>query len=160
MDSEAGKGATFRIYLPRIDSEIKSEEDDAASKSVPKGLETILIVEDEDMVRMLTRQMLEECGYRVIEASGGGEALSIIEKRECEIDLVITDIVMPQMSGRELAEKLAEVCPLMRVLFTSGYTDDEIIRHDVIKENTNFIQKPFTFDVLAHKVRKSLDNEN
>jgi len=158
VDSEVGVGTTFNIYLPCIDAEVKLENENDISESVPKGRETVLLVEDEDMVRTLTRQMLEECGYRVIEAGSGVEALSTIEKQDCEIDLVMTDVVMPQMGGRELSEKLAAKCPQMRVLFTSGYTDDEIIRHDVIKEEINFIQKPFTFEALAHKVRESLDS--
>ena len=160
LDSEIGVGSTFKVYLPCIDAEAKSPNEDVEFEHTAEKAAIILIVEDEDLVRAMTRQILEECGYRVIEASGGSEALTMCLQSDCAIDLVITDVVMPQMSGRELAEKLAEDCPRMRVLFTSGYTDDEIIRHDVIKENTNFIQKPFTLDALARKVRESLSSEN
>jgi two-component system cell cycle sensor histidine kinase/response regulator CckA len=139
---------------------VKAESAGDASEYMPNGAETILIVEDEDLVRALTRQVLEECGYEIIEARNGVEALSIFEHQDCKIDLLMTDVVMPQMGGRELAEKLAQMHPDLRVLFTSGYTDDAIIRHDVIEADTNFIQKPFTFDALAHKVRESLDNKN
>jgi CheY-like chemotaxis protein len=156
LDSEVGVGTTFNVYLPCIDEDAQ-KENEKDEILVPKGQETILIVEDEDMVRSLTSAMLEECGYRVIEARSGVEALEIIKNQNCAVDLVMTDIVMPQMGGRELAERLAADCPDLRMLFTSGYTDDEIVRHEVIKEETNFIQKPFTFDALAHKVRECLD---
>ncbi len=158
--SEVEHGTTFKIYLPRIDDEVALEAVTGEAESAPKGAETILIVEDEDIVRALTRRILEESGYQVIEASNGVEALSIVERRDYKIDLLLTDVVMPEMGGRELAEKLALIQPNLRVLFTSGYTDDAVIRHNVIETDTNFIQKPFAFDTLAHKVRECLDAEN
>ena len=100
--------------------------------------------------------MLEACGYTVIEARNGLEALKIWEAGDCKPDLLMTDVVMPQMGGRELAEKLTENLSEIKILFTSGYTDDSVIRHGVIETNTNFIQKPFTFDGLARKVRELL----
>ncbi len=128
-----------------------------SSDELLQGTETILLVEDEDIVRSLTRHILEGCGYTILEASNGLEALSICGKHDCQIDLLLTDVVMPQMGGRELAEKFAHIYPQMRLLFTSGYTDDAVVRHGVIEAGTNFIQKPFTPDGLAHKVRDVLD---
>jgi PAS domain S-box-containing protein len=158
VTSKPGKGSTFEIYLPRIEQEVWTESEAATAEYLPNGAETILIVEDEDLVRALTRQVLEECGYEIIEARNGVEALSIFEQPDCKIDLLLTDVVMPQMGGRELAERVTRTHPNLRVLFTSGYTDDAAIRQDVIVPDTNFIQKPFTFDALAHKVRESLDS--
>ncbi len=160
VNSEIGVGSTFKIYLPRIDESPDSRHKEVVSEHTADAAATILVVEDEDLVRALTRRMLEECGYKIVEAGNGIQALAICRKLDCAIDLVITDVVMPQMGGRELAEKLAEICPQLLVLFTSGYTDDEVIRSDVIEADTNFIQKPFTFDALAHKVREYLKSEN
>ena len=160
VKSEIGQGTTFEIYLPRIDLEISAEMENNKLENTPKGAETILIVEDEDIVRALTRQILEESGYRVIEARNGVEALSEVEKTDIKIDLLMTDVMMPQMGGSELAEKLAKIQPDLRILFTSGYTDDAVTRHNVIEADNNFIQKPFTFDTLINKVREILDNKN
>jgi len=158
--SEMGQGTTFEIYLPRVDRLVAAEEKTGEYEDAPKGVETILVVEDEDIVRALTRSVLEESGYKVIEASNGVEALSIFKENNYKIDLLMTDVVMPHMGGRELAEKLAIIQPRLPVLFTSGYTDDAIIHHKIMERHTNFIQKPFTFDALAHKVRECLDDEN
>jgi len=155
--SEEGIGTTFKIYLPRVVEQAEAEDTKVTSDVLPQGTETILLVEDEDVVRTLTRQILEMCGYTVLEASNGIEALSLCEKVDCHIDLLMTDVVMPQMGGRELSERFTQIYPHMRILFTSGYTDDAIVRHGVIEADTNFIQKPFTPDDLARKVRKILD---
>jgi PAS domain S-box-containing protein len=155
--SEEGIGTTFKIYLPRVVGQAKESKRRDSPDDFPRGTETILLVEDEEMVRSLTRQILEECGYTVLEAQNGVEAISLCEKQDCQIDLLMTDVVMPQMGGRELAERFARVYPWMKILFTSGYTDDAVVRHGVINAETNFIQKPFTPDRLAHKVRKVLD---
>jgi CheY-like chemotaxis protein len=157
VDSEAGKGTTFKIYLPRVDEESAPPVEEKAPETVVRGTETVLLVEDEDLVRNMSRQMLEDCGYRVIEARNGIEALSVFESQNQQIDLLLTDVVMPQMGGRELAEILAERHPRIRLLYTSGYTDDAIIRQGTITEDMNFIQKPFTFESLAKKVRELLD---
>ncbi len=117
-----------------------------------------MIVEDEEAVRNLTREILEECGYTIIEARNGLEALEICSHSECDIDLLITDVVMPQMGGRELAEKLAVTHPQLKVLFISGYTNDAVVRHGIMEDNTNFIQKPFTLDDITKKVREVLDS--
>jgi PAS domain S-box-containing protein len=156
--SEVGVGTTFKIYLPRVAEQPTAEKIKDIPAAMPKGTETILLVEDEDVVRHLSRQVLEECGYTVIEARDGLEALKICEQRDYKFDLLMTDVVMPQMGGRELSEILKAKLPGLRILFTSGYTDDAIMRHGVIETNSNFIQKPFTPETLAHKVREILDN--
>ena len=120
----------------------------------------ILVVEDEPIVLSLTKQILEECGYHVIEAGSGQEALEICEQGDCRIDLLMTDVVMPGMSGRELAERLATLLPHLKVLFTSGYTNDAIIKHGISETKQNFIQKPFTFEDLSKKVREIIDDVN
>lgn len=155
--SEEGIGTTFKVYLPRVIQQSEAEGTRNTSDELPQGTETILLVEDEDVVRTLTRQILEMCGYTVLEAGNGVEALSLCEKHDCHVDLLMTDVVMPQMGGRELSERFAATYPQMRILFTSGYTDDAVVRHGVIEAGTNFIQKPFTPDALAHKVRAILD---
>jgi PAS domain S-box-containing protein len=155
--SEPGVGTTFKIYLPRVVEEYVAEEAIDTSEEFPRGTETILLVEDEKMVRSLTQQVLEGCGYTVIEAGNGAEALSLCEKTDCQIDLLMTDVVMPQMGGRELVERFVHIYPQTQILFTSGYTDDEVVRHGVVEAGTNFIQKPFTPHGLALKVREILD---
>jgi PAS domain S-box-containing protein len=155
--SEEGIGTTFKIYFPRVEEEPQCEEKKQSAKNLPIGTETILLVEDEDMVRTLTRQILEECGYTVLEAQSGVDALSLYENYDSDIDLLMTDVVMPRMSGRELAERLGALHPQMHIVFISGYTDDAVVRHGVIEAGTNFIQKPFTSHGLAHKVREVFD---
>lgn len=157
IDSIVEVGTTFRIYLPRVGELSEAVEIKDTSAELPTGTETILLVEDEDLVRNLSIEILETCGYTVIEARNGLEALKICEAEDCKFDLLMTDVVMPQMGGRELAEKLTKKLPNIQVLFTSGYTDDAVMRHGVIETNTNFIQKPFTFDALASKIRELLD---
>jgi two-component system cell cycle sensor histidine kinase/response regulator CckA len=160
FDSQAGVGTTFRIYLPRVAEQSETMETADTSAQFLAGTETILLVEDEELVRNLSKAMLETCGYTVIEARDGLEALKIFAAGDCQPDLLMTDVVMPQMGGRELAEKIKEKMPDIKILFTSGYTDDAVVRHGVIEINTNFISKPFTFDDLSRKVRKILDAED
>lgn len=159
LDSAIGVGSTFNIYLPCIDAEIAARDEDEAFQPTAKEAATILIVEDEDLVRAMTRQTLEECGYKVVEATNGKEALATCLQSGGAIDLVITDVVMPEMGGRELAERLREKLPNIRILFTSGYTDDAVVRLDVIEAETNFIQKPFTLEALTNKVKQFLDKK-
>jgi signal transduction histidine kinase/CheY-like chemotaxis protein len=154
--SEEGVGTTFKIYLPRIAGQADVVDIENNDKELSTAAGTILLVEDEDIVRALTKQVLEECGYTVIEARNGVEALAICNSGDCKFDLLMTDVVMPQMGGRELANKLKEKLPDLQILFTSGYTDDAVVRHGVIEVGTNFIQKPFTPDSLAKKVREIL----
>lgn len=156
--SEEGVGTTFKIYLPQVTEQVDVAEIDDTSDELLKGTGSILLVEDEEMVRTLTCRILEDCGYTVIEAHNGAEALSMCKKGDCQIDLLMTDVVMPQMGGRELAERIAKIYPHTRILYTSGYTDDAVVRHGVIEAGTNFIQKPFTPHGLALKVREVLDS--
>lgn len=155
--SEQGKGSTFKIYLPEAAGSSESSRAGMELSNPQIGTEKILLVEDEDTVRGLAREILEACGYEVFEASNGVEAFTRFKKECADIDLLITDIVMPEMGGRELSEWVLKTRPDTRVLFTSGYTDDAIVRHGIIDEGKNFLQKPFTFDGLARKVRAVLD---
>jgi CheY-like chemotaxis protein len=156
--SEEGIGTSFKVYLPRVAVQAEPERIKGLSAEWPKGTETILLVEDEDLVRHLSSQILEESGYTVIEARNGLHALEICEQENYKFDLLMTDVVMPQMGGRELAEKLKSKLPGIKLLFTSGYTDDAIVRHGIIETNTSFIQKPFSPEDLSNKIREILDN--
>jgi len=155
--SEPELGTTFKIYLPRVIEPEDEFEKTENTEDMPAGTETILLVEDENAVRAMAKQILEICGYTVLEAQNGAEAVELAGKYGGVIDLLLTDVVMPKMGGRELAETFAQSYPRMRVLFTSGYTDDAIVRHGVIEALSNFIQKPFTLSSLAQKVRSVLD---
>jgi PAS domain S-box-containing protein len=154
--SEVNHGTTFKIYLPLVEEEV-STEPNVIALDLARGTETILMVEDEDALREMIREILELEGYTVLVANNGYEALSICEKYERAIDLLITDVVMPELSGRELAERLSRNCSKAKVLFMSGYTDDAIIRHGVLQAGASFLQKPFSPDALTHKVREVLD---
>jgi CheY-like chemotaxis protein len=153
--SEPGRGTTFKIYLPRI----SAQADPATKKEAAprRGHETILLVEDDDAVRRFTREGLEEHGYVVLDARGPGDALLAAERHAGPIDLLLTDVVMPQMSGRELAERLAKLRPEMAVVYMSGYTDDAIVRSGVLDAGVHFIEKPFSIDRLTVKVGAILD---
>lgn len=155
--SEEGVGTTFKVYFPRVSEKSAAEAAEITHAELPRGSETILLVEDEELVRMLARRILEERGYTVVEAGNGAEALALCAGRERRIDLLMTDVVMPRMGGRELAGRCASLYPRMRILFTSGYTDDAVVRHGVVESGTNFLQKPFTVDALARKIRAVLD---
>jgi two-component system, cell cycle sensor histidine kinase and response regulator CckA len=157
--SELGIGTTFKIYLPRLVGEAAGRPVDVPSPRPAVGRETILLVEDEDAVRKVAVRMLQTAGYRVLAAANGGEALLTCEEHEGEIDLLVTDVVMPQMSGRRLAERLRRLQPNLRTLFMSGYTDDAIVRHGVLPPGTKFIGKPFNEAEFARKVRDTLDTE-
>jgi CheY-like chemotaxis protein len=151
-----GRGSTFKVYLPRVDEVREGEA--VVSSSVPQGTELILLVEDEAQVRAILKEILEGQGYHVLAASNGEEALSISQDLESDIKLMITDVVMPQMSGRELAERVLAVRPNLPVLFMSGYTDDAIVRHGLLDEKLHFIQKPFDSATIGRKVREVLDS--
>ncbi len=157
MYSEPGNGTTAKVYIPSVDTPVTEIAMPSAAAVNLQGSERILLVEDEEIVRKLSRQILETCGYTVVEACNGVEALEICEQTDCHFDLLVTDVVMPKMSGRILVQKLAEIRPGLRALFMSGYTDDAVVRHGVIAADQGFIQKPFTFDALASKVREVLD---
>jgi PAS domain S-box-containing protein len=155
--SEVERGTTFKIYLPSVDmpaEELKSSGDDDADLFT--GTETILLVEDEEIVRDMAREILQESGYHVLEAKHGQEALLVADQHRGPIHLMLSDVVMPQMSGRQLAEQLAPLRAEMRVLYMSGYTDDAIVHHGVLDAGMAFIGKPFTPKTLAIKVRETL----
>src|ERR1051326_581345 len=155
--SEPGKGTTFKIYLPRVDERVEVDESRPVVE-LPRATETILLAEDEEMVRNLAREILEANGFRVLVAESGNEALRISEEHNEPIDLLLTDVVMPQMSGKELVEQLAAKRPAMSVLYMSGYTDETIVHHGVLDEGVNFIEKPFSPDALGRKVRAILND--
>jgi PAS domain S-box-containing protein len=156
--SEEGRGTTFKIYLPRTHTAttVRSEQPMPAA-ALPRGGETILVVEDSPEVRELAVLMLHQLGYRVLEASSGGEALRIAGEHPGDIHLLLTDVVMPDMSGKALADQLSALRPGLRVLYISGYTGNTIVHHGVIAENIDLLEKPFSMASLAQRVRAALD---
>jgi PAS domain S-box-containing protein len=155
--SEPGKGSTFKIYLPRVDEPLEERREKVMADELLRGSETILLVEDEEDVRKLALRVLERPGYKVLTARDGDEALIICEQFKDPIHLMLTDVVMPGMSGHELAKRLKSMHPKMKVLYMSGYTDNAIVLHGVLVEGVNYIQKPFTVDALTKKVREVLE---
>jgi CheY-like chemotaxis protein len=154
--SEPGRGATFKVYLPRVDEEAESFRVLPVAEA-PGGSETVLLVEDEAAVRDMVRQLLAASGYTVLEAQSPEDALLLGERHPGPIHLLLTDVVMPAMGGRELAERLRGSRPELKVLYISGYTDNAIVHHGVLDEGMAFLQKPFTRQALARKVRAVLD---
>jgi two-component system, cell cycle sensor histidine kinase and response regulator CckA len=157
VESQPGHGATFHIYLPRNTGVTETARPTKAEPAVLAGTETILLVEDEPGVRQLVREMLQRLGYTTVEAGGGAEALRLFEQHQGSIDLLLTDVIMPQMSGRDLAERLRAVRPSLKVLYISGYTDDMLAHHGVLESNVFLLPKPFAPDELAKKLRDVLD---
>jgi two-component system cell cycle sensor histidine kinase/response regulator CckA len=155
--SEPGHGTAFKIYLPLVQEAIPTRKSDASLRRSLHGTETILLTEDEPAVRALARYTLQIHGYTVLEASQGEKALRIAQEFEGSIHLLVTDVVMPVMGGRQLAEQLAAIRPGLKVLYLSGYTDDAVVRHGVLQAEAAFLQKPFTPGALAQKVRDVLD---
>ena len=155
--SELRQGTTFKIYLPRVEEAVKTYKPKVAPTASPGGSETILLVEDEEAVRTIVSKILQNKGYTVLEAHHGPEALEICQAHEGPIHLMVTDVIMPHMSGRELAERLTISRPEVRVLFMSGYPDNAIVHHGVLGAGTAFLQKPFTLNALEGKVRELLD---
>jgi two-component system, cell cycle sensor histidine kinase and response regulator CckA len=156
VDSAPGKGTRFKIYLPTVDEPLAVPAPSAPSKP-GGGSETVLLTEDEEPVRVITALMLETLGYRVLQAANGEEALLLAEKCREKIDLLMTDVVMPGMSGRGLADALRARDPGLKVLFHSGYTADAVVRRGVVQAEMAFLQKPFTPQALARKIRQVLD---
>jgi len=157
VKSEPGQGSQFEIYLPRLEEPVDAPEEAIARSGLPRGSETVLLVEDQDEVRDLAREILEMSGYTVLEARHGREALLVCERHAGPLHLLLTDVVMPHMGGRELADRLAPAYPGLKVLYMSGYTEDAIVHHGVLDPGTSLLQKPFTSDVLAKRVRDLLD---
>jgi CheY-like chemotaxis protein len=158
VDSEPAKGATFRVYLPRAaGSAAASKATVAASaRPAPTGSETVLLVEDEETILRVGRELLSSLGYRVLTAPDGVRALELVASHRGRIHLLITDVVMPKMGGFELATKLAERQPGLRVLYSSGYTESAIVEQGVLAEGINFLQKPYSPSTLARRVREAL----
>jgi PAS domain S-box-containing protein len=154
--SEEGKGATFKTYFPRNDCAWEETETEAGSRPPPPGRETVLVVEDEEPLRELIRQVLEESGYTVLTASDGEEAIEVATASKIPFHLVITDVIMPKMGGPEAARSLEKLFPGVSILFMSGYTDAAIVRHGVLESGISFLEKPFTPDALLRKVREVL----
>ncbi|MFZ5895531.1 MAG: ATP-binding protein [Myxococcota bacterium] len=155
--SEPGAGATFKLYFPRTDAALDSIPPLDSQPNAHRGSETILLVEDDEQVRNVATSILRRCGYHVLEARTPAEALLISEQHPVRIHLLLTDVVMPKMSGRELAERLHRSRADMNVLFMSGYTDDAVLHHGVLDSDVAFVQKPLTPDSLCRKVRQVLD---
>ena len=156
IDSELERGTTVKVYFPRDDSPVSTSKSPVTLAS-RHGTETVLVVEDEESVRKLTSHVLRRKGYEVLEAANAGEALLVCEHHPSPIPLLITDIVMPGMSGPELAERLRTLHPEMKMLFTSGYTDAAAVEYGLSTHTMTFIQKPFSPAELARKVRDVLD---
>jgi PAS domain S-box-containing protein len=155
--SEPGVGTTFKVYLPRVESKTHDPGETVIEAAPLGGSETILLVEDEDVVRGLARRILEQAGYSVVAAARADEALRFCAEHAEEVDLLLTDVVMPEMSGKDLADKLSSQLPDLKMLFMSGYTDEAIVHHGVLDSSVEFIQKPFTPAALIKKVREVLD---
>jgi two-component system, cell cycle sensor histidine kinase and response regulator CckA len=155
--SEPGKGTTFKIYFPQAEGEIAKVTEETKSEPGLRGFETVLVAEDEASVRTLTCRILRERGYTILVASNGKEALDIAQKYSGEIHLALTDVVMPEMGGKELVSKLASIRPGIKALYASGYTDNAIVHHGVLDSDVAFLQKPFTVESLARKVREVID---
>jgi len=154
--SEVGQGTSFKIYLPRVDAMEPQAAAEEAAVALD-GSETVLVAEDEDAVRQIIEKALQARGYQVIVARGGSDALALAGRHNGQIDLLVTDVVMPDMNGRELSQRLTHVRPTLRTLYLSGYTDDAILHHGVLQEGVAFLQKPFSLGALARKVRDVIE---
>jgi GAF domain-containing protein/ActR/RegA family two-component response regulator len=154
--SASAKGTTFKIYLPRAQGSVEASAGGDATRQAPRGKGTVLLVEDETEVRRLARQVMETAGYTVLEAHAGNEALALCQRSGGPIDLLLTDVIMPGMSGRELADRLTTMRPTMKVLFVSGYTDDRLGRHGVLEPGVDFLAKPFSPAELLQRIHEAL----
>ncbi len=155
--SEPGHGTTFKIYLPRCEEPLEERQPPPPVRAAEPGTESVLLVEDEPELRRLVEKLLRLKGYRVLSAAGPAEAIAISKRHEASIELMLTDVIMPGMNGRELARVLAASRPRMRVLYMSGYTDAAMNQQGILPHGTAFLSKPFTPEALARKVREVLD---
>jgi two-component system, cell cycle sensor histidine kinase and response regulator CckA len=156
--SEPGRGTVFKLYFPAIGAAAEGPEAAPETMTIA-GSETILLVEDEAALRLIVSELLQEQGYVVLEAKDGADALRISDKHAGRIDVLMTDVVMPNMSGRELVERISSQRPETKVIFVSGYTDDAVVRHGVLSADVAFLQKPFRLEAVAQKIRAVLDAE-
>ena len=158
VESTIGTGSTFRLYIPALLAKSATLAPAAGSSALVKGgNETILIVEDEEALRRFVKRGLLRDGYRVLEAADGMDALDVVANHTGAIDLVLTDVVMPRLGGRELTRRLHELRPNLRVLYTTGYTDDAVLRHGVSEAEVALVAKPFTYSILRARIRELLD---
>ncbi|HWI16970.1 MAG TPA: PAS domain-containing protein [Vicinamibacterales bacterium] len=155
--TEAGHGTVFKLYFPQVSQPAAATGVLPPSYLLPTGTETVLLAEDDEDVRTLAREILEQCGYTVLEAADGRQAMEVFDRHDGPLDMLISDVVMPHVSGRQLAEAIMRTRPNLKVLFLSGYTDDAVVRHGVLQAEFAFMQKPFTLSGLAIKVRQVLD---
>jgi CheY-like chemotaxis protein len=158
VESHPGLGSTFRVYLPRYSGRAKPATGAGGTKAGGRGHETVLLVEDEISILNMTRKMLEHQGYRILSAASPGEAIRKAREHHGSIDLLLTDVIMPEMNGRDLAKNLLSLYPKLNRLFMSGYTADIIAHHGVLDAGVHFIQKPFTIKALTSKIREILDD--
>jgi two-component system, cell cycle sensor histidine kinase and response regulator CckA len=157
--SEPGKGAVFKVYFPRVSAE--DQEEVQRPRPAPKsGTETILVLEDEEQVRRVVIAMLVRGGYKVLEAATAAQALAIARQSDQIIDLLLTDVVMPTMSGPEVVKRVRETRPNLKAICMSGYTDETVVRHGILESGVAFLQKPITPDSLRQKIRSVLDGED
>jgi CheY-like chemotaxis protein len=154
--SELGHGTVFKLYLPRVNAEPGIAEQERPAEISRRGSETVLLVEDDEALRTLAREILSIQGYTVLEATSPSEALRLAAAHPTPIHILLTDVVMPQMNGRQVADHLLAARPGLKVLFMSGYTDAAIVQHGVLEPGTHFLQKPFTPDGLSRKLREVL----
>jgi CheY-like chemotaxis protein len=157
VDSEKGRGTRFRILLPRVELPVAGEPASDGPGSDAAGSETVLLVEDEPSVRVLSRETLREHGYQVLEAGDGEEALRVAQAHDGPIHLLLTDVIMPRLRGRALADQLRRSRPAIRLLYISGYPDTSLLHQGVLEAGTPFLEKPFTPDTLVRRVRQALD---
>jgi CheY-like chemotaxis protein len=156
--SEVGRGTTFKIYFPQVDEMTKTPPRRMASDNLPTGTETILLAEDDPSLLEMSARLLRRLGYTVLTATNGMEALALKHKRNIgHIDLLLTDVVMPHMNGKELSDRIRIIYPHSRILFTSAFTESAITHNGVLDEGIALLQKPFTPTALANKVREILD---
>ncbi len=156
--SEPGKGTTIKVYIPTTDEVTESEKEEKEPAVSPKGTETILLAEDEELVRDFVKRVLENNGYRVLAATDGEDALRVLKGHQGTVQLLMTDVVMPKMSGPELAVHAEDMRPDIKVIYLSGYAENAIARHGVLEPGTVFLQKPVTVKALSRKVREVLDS--
>ncbi|MFZ4857891.1 MAG: ATP-binding protein [Desulfuromonadaceae bacterium] len=155
--SEPGQGTTFSLYLPRYAGQKSEQQTEGGTLPVPRGLETILLVEDEPAILNMTAMMLERQGYTALKAGTPGEASRLAKEQSGEIHLLMTDVIMPEMNGRNLAKNILTIYPRIKCLYMSGYTADVIAHYGVLDEGVHFIQKPFSLSAMAAQVRELLD---